>query len=100
MDPIVAVWINLAITLGGVLMMIGAKRQQINDLVQGRKDMEEEIDRLKDSKLAVSDYRRERDDTYRYIIDVDKRAADSTSEVRGRVVRLEERAFGSGGQRR
>lgn len=100
MDPVIAVWINLAITLGGVLMMLGAKRQQINDTIRRVEECEECIEGLKDGKLAVSDYRREHSDTYKYIGDVDKRAAESTNEVRTRVVRLEERAFGPGGHRR
>lgn len=99
MDPVVAVWINLAITLAGVLMMLGAKRQQINDHAKRIESIDECIDDLKDNKLSVDDYRREHHEQNKYIGDVDKRASENTAEVRGRVVRLEERSLGGGARR-
>lgn len=100
MDPVAAVWINLAITLAGVLIMLGAKRQQITDNTRRLESCEECIDELKDGKLSVDDYRREYREVKEYIGDVDSRAATNTNEVRGRVQRLEERALGAGGHRR
>lgn len=91
-DPSLAVWIALALNAGGVLMMLGAKRQQIADLLKRTADNEDCIDRIEREKLAVSDYRREHRETHERITELDTR-------VDRRVGRIETRLDGAGGRR-
>lgn len=101
MDPVVAVWIALALNAAGVVMMLGAKRQQLSDVLKRTTDNEDEIDRIKREKLAVADYYRENKQTHARITEVDQRHVRETDQVNGRCTRLESRldGLGHGGRR-
>lgn len=98
-DPAVAVWIALALNAGGVLMMLGAKRQQIADLLNRMRDNEECVDRLEREKLAVTDYRIEKKEIHARISDNEERRAREMSSVDQRCTRIESRLDGHGGRR-
>ena len=62
MDPEVVIWITLAINVAGVLLMLGGKNQVIKDLGTRVTRTETKIEGLEKDKLAVVDYRREKED--------------------------------------
>jgi uncharacterized protein HemX len=98
-DPQWAVWIALAINIAGVLMMLGAKRQQMKDQERRLLEAEEKVDELERTKLAIDDYRREYRELQIRISDADKRAGDRAGELVARIVRVEERGFNARGGR-
>jgi uncharacterized protein HemX len=98
-DPQWAVWIALAINVAGVLMMLGAKRQQMKDQERRLQKAEDKVDELELIKLAVDDYRREYAETQRRIGDVDRRLGERANELVIRISRLEERGFARGNSR-
>jgi|RhiMethySRZTD1v2_1073278.scaffolds.fasta_scaffold1249232_2 hypothetical protein len=100
-DPSVAVWIALALNAGGVLMMLGAKRQQIADLLKRMQENEDCVDRLEREKLAVSDYHRENKQVHARITEHEDRRVREMVSVDGRFIRIETRMDGQerGGRR-
>jgi uncharacterized protein HemX len=94
LDPSVAVWIALALNAGGVLMMLGAKRQQIADLLKRMQDNEECVDRLERTKLAVEDYHREHKQVHARITEHEDRRVREMVSVDGRFIRIETRMDG------
>lgn len=100
-DPSVAVWIALALNAAGVVMMLGAKRQQLSDLLKRMQDNEECVDRLEREKLAVTDYHRENKQVHARITEHEDRRVREMVQVDGRFIRVESRLDGHerGGRR-
>jgi hypothetical protein len=94
LDPSVAVWIALALNAGGVVMMLGAKRQQLSDLLKRMQDNEECVDRLEREKLAVTDYHRENRQVHARITEHEERRVREMVSVDGRFIRIETRMDG------
>jgi uncharacterized protein HemX len=99
LDPSVAVWIALALNAAGVVMMLGAKRQQLSDLLKRMQDNEDCVDRLEREKLAVSDYHRENRQTHARITEHEERRVREMVAMDGRFIRIENRLDVQGGRR-
>ena len=85
MDPVVAVWVGLALNVGGVFMMLGAKRQQISDLVKRMDRVETDCDLLDHDKLSVQDYHREQEQLSARIGELDTRHVRDLARVENRL---------------
>lgn len=73
MDPSLLPWIALALQLAGTLILLGGKNQKIRDIEKDVDEAHDEIEMLRNTKLAVTDYDRERDNLNRVLESLGRR---------------------------